>query len=331
MADDEKKRVKDEHHDHEHKKWQLSEEMGEFTSRLTDMFPELRITSGRRDGDGSSHHHTGDALDIGKEHTDVYDYLMNTQDGLTLMGEFGLGVIDETDPAMMVKTGATGPHFHIGRDDHYASQAQQRLNTFDEYYTFPSREGAKYKKDAEGKWTINLGSQTQNQYVSLRGDYDSRATALDKMAQKVEVKPDQVSAFFANNPTFDYGASSGTVSTDGSVSIDSPIPLEIINNAPEHVQHFMQDVMKEKDKNDINSKKTKQSEARKRVEEAKKAKAKKQQRFMEELSKMNTDGFQKEAAPSKQKQKLRHQKVEIDFQDQQKLPNMPSIFTIPKQ
>ena len=331
MPDDDKKRVKDEHHDHVDKKWQLSEEMNEFTAKLTEKFPELRITSGKREGSGKSHHHTGDAIDIGKEHANVYDYLMNTKEGLSLMGQFGLGVIDETDPVMMAKTGATGPHFHIGKDTHYASQTNARLNRFDEYYTFPSREDAKYKKDESGKWMINLGEGTKGQYVPIATDYESRAAALDKMAQKVMVEPEKVYAFNASNPAYDHNKSTTTVAEDGTVTIDSPVPFQLVEGAPVPIQNFMADLAKEKEKSEIKEKKTKESEARKRIEEAKAIKAKKREQFIEELSKMNTDDQLKEAQPNRQREQLRYQKTDMDFQDQQRLPELPSIFQIPQQ
>jgi hypothetical protein len=35
---------------------------------------------------------------------------------LTYMKEHSLGILDERSKEMQVKTGATGPHFHIGPD-----------------------------------------------------------------------------------------------------------------------------------------------------------------------------------------------------------------------
>ena len=96
----------------------------------------LLLTSGRRqasDGVGKyskvSLHNTGNAFDMKALHTDDYYYLMNTKEGLSLMNKFGLGIIDETDPEMLKKTGGTGAHFHIGKDSKYANQTKERLAT----------------------------------------------------------------------------------------------------------------------------------------------------------------------------------------------------------
>lgn len=114
----------------------LSDNMKAFTKELEQKFPGIRYTSGKREASQKvgkyhkhSHHNTGDAVDIGKEHKDVYDYLYNTQEGLSLLTKYGLGIIDETNPETMKKTGATGPHFHIGKDTKFANEAKQRFNT----------------------------------------------------------------------------------------------------------------------------------------------------------------------------------------------------------
>lgn len=111
----EAKRLKDENHVHNEKVSGLSGNMKGFYDELSVVFPNIRVTSGKRNDKGS-HHHTGDAIDIGKEHYDVFDYLYNTKDGLTLMNKYEVGILDETNPKNMEKTHATGPHFHIGKD-----------------------------------------------------------------------------------------------------------------------------------------------------------------------------------------------------------------------
>jgi len=92
----------------------------------------FNITSGARPkGKTTSHHHIGDAFDVKAIHTVDYDYLLNTKEGLGLLNKYGLGVIDETDPVMMEKTGATGPHFHIGKDSKWTSKVKERYDNFD--------------------------------------------------------------------------------------------------------------------------------------------------------------------------------------------------------
>lgn len=92
----------------------------------------FEITSGKREKTKKfSHHHTGDALDIKASHTQDYDFLVNTKEGLQLMNKYGFGIIDETDPVMMKQTGATGPHFHLGKDSKYVKRVNDRLANFD--------------------------------------------------------------------------------------------------------------------------------------------------------------------------------------------------------
>lgn len=127
----EPRRVKDEHSESNHMVEGLSDEMKGFYTELSAIFPEIRVTSGLREGDEDSHHHTGNAIDIGKEHTDIYEYLYNTQEGLALLNKYELGILDETDPRTMQKTGATGPHFHIGKDSGLYSTTQTRYTQWE--------------------------------------------------------------------------------------------------------------------------------------------------------------------------------------------------------
>lgn len=130
-------RAKDEVTKSKHYYDTLEPDMKRFIDRYEQQTGKpLILTSGRRqasDGVGKyskvSHHNTGNAFDIKGLHTDDYYYLMNTKEGLSLMSEFGLGIIDETDPEMLKKTGGTGAHFHIGRDSKYVNQVRERLST----------------------------------------------------------------------------------------------------------------------------------------------------------------------------------------------------------
>lgn len=131
-------RVKDDHKNHNHVLGEISPEMKAFNAELEVLFPDIRYTSGKRkasDGIGTSskisHHNTGNAEDIAAEHKNVYEYLSGTKEGLQLLTKHGLGIIDETDPETMKKTGATGPHYHIGKDSKYVKQAQDLLLKFE--------------------------------------------------------------------------------------------------------------------------------------------------------------------------------------------------------
>lgn len=124
-------RVKDRVVNNERIKNGLSSDIQAFNEELFTVFPDLRLTSGRRaPSDHFSHHQKGDAEDIGREHSDMYSYLMNTKEGLQLLNKYELGVIDETDPETLKKTGGTAPHFHIGKDSYYSDIAKKRLMNF---------------------------------------------------------------------------------------------------------------------------------------------------------------------------------------------------------
>lgn len=138
-----KERAKDVHNSHGKYIDGLSDHMQKFVESIYSIengkYKNIRLTSGKRDaheGDRFSHHHTGNAIDIaaigesGELGQDLYSYLMNTEEGLLLMKDFGLGIIDETDPETMKKTGASGPHFHIGMDTKYVDISKKRLDEF---------------------------------------------------------------------------------------------------------------------------------------------------------------------------------------------------------
>lgn len=155
-------RAKDQHHTHNDVVDGLSEDLQGFYGELTKKFPNIRVTSGRRTkspSGGFSHHFHGDAIDIGREHTDVYDYLYNTQEGLGLMSKYGLGILDETDPATLKKTGGTGPHFHIGKDSGLYSATASRVGNYENIqakHSFISQNPAyDYRRPSKGQVTNN--------------------------------------------------------------------------------------------------------------------------------------------------------------------------------
>jgi hypothetical protein len=98
----------------------LAPKMQTFAQAIEEKFPNVVYTSGKREASQRvgknykhSHHNTGNALDISGRNPEVYAYLTKDPEGVALMKQYGLRAIDETNPEIMKKTGATGPHYHI--------------------------------------------------------------------------------------------------------------------------------------------------------------------------------------------------------------------------
>ena len=98
----------------------------------------FKITSGKRSPEQkigkyseNSKHNTGNALDFSAMNYEDYNFLMNTKEGLSLLNKYQLGILDETDPVTLQKTGGTGAHFHLGKDTKLYEKTRQRLEAFD--------------------------------------------------------------------------------------------------------------------------------------------------------------------------------------------------------
>lgn len=94
---------------------------------LLDKFEEagisVRVTSGaenRKTKSGkTSKHAVSNAIDItpgeGETYESMREKIKASPELLAYMQDNGIGIIDETDPLMMIRTGATGKHWHISR------------------------------------------------------------------------------------------------------------------------------------------------------------------------------------------------------------------------
>lgn len=94
---------------------------------LLDKFEEagisVRVTSGMENRltkqGNKSRHSAGDAIDItpinGETYADLRQKIANSPELLEYMRQNKIGIIDETDPLVKAKTGATGDHWHISR------------------------------------------------------------------------------------------------------------------------------------------------------------------------------------------------------------------------
>lgn len=128
---EESKRIKDISEHNQKVLTGVGEDLRGFFTELQSKYDEdLYLTSGKRKGEGSRHG-SGEALDFrsrGYEH--LYSDLMNTEWGLGLMTKYGVGILDETDPEILKKTGGSAAHFHIGKDTTIAPIAKQRYQDF---------------------------------------------------------------------------------------------------------------------------------------------------------------------------------------------------------
>lgn len=187
-------RVKDNHTTHNHILEGLSPEMKAFNQELAQKFPEIVYTSGKRkasQGVGKyskvSHHNTGNAVDISAQHKEVYEYLTGTEEGLQLLTKYNLGIIDETDPETMKKTGATGPHYHIGKDSIYAAKAKEMLKNFN-----PAKVPATTKKPLSIQIVVPLSGENQTIVTDadIVGKAVESAKEVDKLIQeKIQQSP----------------------------------------------------------------------------------------------------------------------------------------------
>jgi peptidase M15 len=103
---------------------------GHLDQEIKKLFAEeginIRVTSGKRSAGSAgkagskSHHIHGNAADIvpgeGETFESIKRKMQNSEKIKRFFYENGLGIIDETDPNTMKKTGATGKHFHVGPD-----------------------------------------------------------------------------------------------------------------------------------------------------------------------------------------------------------------------
>ena len=99
----------------EYNKDPMHENIRNFEMELKKKFPDLRVTSGFRPRAFTkqgkvSRHAKGEAIDI-EPRQDVYDFLWNTEEGISLLYKYGVGLLDERSPEMLEKTGGSNSHF----------------------------------------------------------------------------------------------------------------------------------------------------------------------------------------------------------------------------
>ena len=89
----------------------LDDNLKSFVNKLSVKFGEGEIvfTSGYREGNNKSTHFHGNAVDM-RPNPKVWNYLVNEEEGINLMVEHGLNMLDESDPK---KLKGNAPHFHV--------------------------------------------------------------------------------------------------------------------------------------------------------------------------------------------------------------------------
>jgi hypothetical protein len=188
----------------------VEKETMSFYNELVAIFPDLRVTSGKRTGKegagksaGKSRHVRGQAIDIGKEHADIYYWLMNTEQGLALLDKYNMGVLDETNPKILSKTLSDRQkgsrteeellkhaHFHIGMDSTIVPTAKARLKELRETGSITELR-AYIDKNPEHKKVVNVLTEEQKVSITLLPE-SKRKNLLDKIQHGTIINHEQI-------------------------------------------------------------------------------------------------------------------------------------------
>ena len=165
-----------------------------FHNELYKLFPNMVITSGRRYGNGvgklgnKSRHNLGQAIDI-RVNNDIKNFLLSN-DGVNLMKKYKVGFLDESDPDTMKKTGATGPHFHIGKDSKLIGNYTTTPNYINYYpLQLPSSNNYEYPIDFN-----TLPVDYQEQYLENL-DNQKKLQQIEENKKKSEYENAQIQTF----------------------------------------------------------------------------------------------------------------------------------------
>ena len=165
-----------------------------FHNELYKLFPNMVVTSGRRYGDGvgklgnKSRHNLGQAIDI-RVNNDIKNFLLSN-DGVNLMKKYKVGFLDESDPDTMKKTGATGPHFHIGKDSKLIGNYTTTPNYINYYpLQLPSSNNYEYPIDFN-----TLPVDYQEQYLENL-DNQKKLQQIEENKKKSEYENAQIQTF----------------------------------------------------------------------------------------------------------------------------------------
>ena len=165
-----------------------------FHNELYTLFPNMVVTSGRRYGNGvgklgnKSKHNLGQAIDI-RVNNDIKNFLLSN-DGINLMKKYKVGFLDESSPDTMKKTGATGPHFHIGKDSKLIGNYTTTPNYINYYpLQLPSSNNYEYPIDFN-----TLPVEYQEQYLENLYS-EKKLQQIDENKKKMEYENLQIQSF----------------------------------------------------------------------------------------------------------------------------------------
>ena len=165
-----------------------------FHNELYTLFPNMVVTSGKRTGNGvgklgsKSRHNLGQAIDI-RVNNDIKNFLLSN-DGINLMKKYKVGFLDESSPDTMKKTGATGPHFHIGKDSKLIGNYTTTPNYINYYpLQLPSSNNYEYPIDFN-----TLPVDYQEQYLENL-DNQKKLQQIEENKKKSEYENAQIQTF----------------------------------------------------------------------------------------------------------------------------------------
>lgn len=137
-----------------------------FRDELAKRFPQLKVTSAVRTGNGvgksgaGSRHNRGQALDLGDD-PEIKKFLYS-KEGDKILRNHKLGFLDETLEHNMKKTGATGPHLHIGKDSTLSGNSYHGNTSF-------KVESHDHDHEGEGGQDIQDPNNLNNAYGQIQG------------------------------------------------------------------------------------------------------------------------------------------------------------------
>lgn len=184
---------------------------GNLASEIQKLFDEngiqAKITSGKRKPGQAgkagvrSNHVYGNAVDIVPVEGQTFDQLkqaMLSNDNVRNFFKYNsLGVLDETNPATMRQTGATGKHFHIGPDSN-------AVLTWNQWLGNTGNNPKIYSGDKKAQWTNTVFNAFKRGLKSEYGNYYTDST-YNRIASYMTEQAALESGYGEKANGFNYG------------------------------------------------------------------------------------------------------------------------------